>query len=222
MTAVKKLLSVGMCFDDFKDFLCNLERLKKEQNHPFHVYNIRPNTKHVKRMIEKKYGIFVTLKDIHNLKTRMKNGTCGQFKDAQLLLEALELTLRNDSSSAGGVIVNDNNTLEVYYYQSGLMKCLFKTFPEIMLINATYNVNRIGMPLYCFMIKDNFGCRRVVNYAVTTEEDTSHLRQIVQSFKSENLDWDVVHVIVVDKDSPNEKCLRRNFLVQLSYFVNGM
>ena len=36
------------------------------------VLNLRPNTKHVKEMIEKKYGKFVTLIDIHNLKTRIK------------------------------------------------------------------------------------------------------------------------------------------------------
>ena len=39
MRAVKKLLSVGTCFDDFKDLLCDPERLKNEQNHPFRVYN---------------------------------------------------------------------------------------------------------------------------------------------------------------------------------------
>ena len=69
-----------------------------------------------------------------------------------------------------------------------------------MLIDATYNINGIGMPLHCFMIEDDFGRGRVVSYAATTEEDTSHLRQIVKSFKSENLGWDVVHVIIVDKD----------------------
>ena len=36
------------------------------------VLSLRPNTKHVKEMIEKKYGKFVTLKDIHNFKMRMK------------------------------------------------------------------------------------------------------------------------------------------------------
>ena len=57
------------------------------------VLSLRPNTKHVKEMIEKKYGKFVTLKDIHNYKTRMKNEVHGKSKDAQLLLETLEATL---------------------------------------------------------------------------------------------------------------------------------
>ena len=101
------------------------------------------------------------------------------------------MTLKNDSSSGGGVIVNEDSTLEVFYCQSGLMKCLFKKSPEIMFIDATYDINGIGMPNYCFMIEDGFGRGRVVHYAVATEEDTSHLCQIVQSFKSENLDWDI-------------------------------
>ena len=53
-------------------------------------------------MIEKKYGKFVTLKDIYNLKTRMKNETHGKSNDAQLLLEVLEATLRNDTQLTTG------------------------------------------------------------------------------------------------------------------------
>ena len=51
MTAVKKLLRVGTCFDDFKDLLCHLERLKKEQNHPFCVYNSEKAEHYNKRLI---------------------------------------------------------------------------------------------------------------------------------------------------------------------------
>ena len=52
-------------------------------------------------MIEMKYGKFVTLTDIYNLKTMMKNETGGKSKDAQLL-EALEATLRNDTQLTTG------------------------------------------------------------------------------------------------------------------------
>ena len=51
MTAVKKLLSVCTCFDDLKDLLCDLERLKKEQNHPFRVYNSEKAEHYNKRLI---------------------------------------------------------------------------------------------------------------------------------------------------------------------------
>ena len=82
--------------------------------------------------------------------------------------------------------MNEENTLEVLYYCSGLMKNLFRKFSEILLVHATYNVNGVGMSLYCLMVEDAFGHRRVVRYAVTTEENTEHLQKIVRSFKDEN------------------------------------
>lgn len=47
------------------------------------------------------------------------------------------------------------------------MKRLFKKFPEILLIDATYNVNGVGI-----MIEDGFGHGGIVHYAATTEEDS--------------------------------------------------
>ena len=52
-----------------------------------------------------------------------------------------------------GVIVNKENTLEVLYCRSGLMKQLFHKFPEILLVDAIYNVNGVDMPLYCIMLR---------------------------------------------------------------------
>ena len=85
--------------------------------------------------------------------------------------------------------MNEEDSLEVLYYRSGLMKQLFHKFPEILLVDATYNVNGVGMPLYCLMVEDGFCHGRVVHYAATTAEDTEHLQKIVQSFKDENSAW---------------------------------
>ena len=58
------------------------------------VLSLQPKTKYVKEMIENKYRKLVTLKDFHNLKTRMKNESRGGHKDAQLLLEELDNSLK--------------------------------------------------------------------------------------------------------------------------------
>ena len=50
------------------------------------VLSLQPKTKYVKEMIENKYGKLVTLKDVHNLKTRMKNESRGGHRDAQLTI----------------------------------------------------------------------------------------------------------------------------------------
>ena len=79
------------------------------------------------------------------------------------------------------------------------MSELFVKFPEILLVDGTYNVNQLGLPLYCFMVEDGFGNGRNVFYAATAEEDSAHLQLIIQSFKVSNPAWSNVHVIVIDK-----------------------
>ena len=130
------------------------------------------------------------------MKTEARSG----LHDAQRLLVELEKSLLNDPLASGPVLGNKEDTLEVLYYRSGRMKQLFHKFHGILLVDAIYSVNGVGMPLYCLMVEDGFGHGRVVHYATTTEEDTEHLRKIVQSFKDENSAWSDIHVIVVDKD----------------------
>ena len=187
-------------------------KLTEEQNAAINeVLSLQPKAKYVKEMIENKFGKFVTLKDVHNLKTRMKSKSRDGRRDEQLLLEELENILSKDTLSCGGVVINEEDTLEVLFYQSGHMKQLFQKFPEILLVDATYNVNGVGMPLYCVMIEDGFGHGRVVQYAATTEEDVEHIRKIFQTFKDDNPSWTSVRVIVVDKDFTEWKVLKEEF-----------
>ena len=58
--------------------------------------------------------------------------------------------------------MNEEGTLKVLYYRSGLMENLFHKFSEILLVGATYNVNGVGMQLYCLMVEVGFGHGRVV------------------------------------------------------------
>ena len=89
------------------------------------------------------------------------------------------------------------------------MTKLFDRFPEIMFIDGTYNVNGHGMPLYCVMVEDGHG--RVVYYAATTEEDTLHLRKIMQCFKERNPKFSSTQVVVIDKDFAEWKMLTQEF-----------
>ena len=71
--------------------------------------------------------------------------------------------------------------------------------------DATYNVNEVGISLYCVMIEeDGFGHGQVVQYAATTEEHVEHIRKIFQTFKDDSPSWTSVRVIVV-KIPQNEK-----------------
>ena len=67
------------------------------------------------------------------------------------------------------------------------------------------------MPLYCFMVEDEFGNGRNVHYSATAEEGSVHLLQIIQTFKSFNPSWFNVRVIVIDKDFTELPALEQEF-----------
>ena len=125
----------------------------------------------------------------------------------QIVLDKLTESLKTDTKAAGGVVVDENDTLTILFYQSGIMRNTFSKFPKIMFIDGTYNVNELEMPLYCLMVEDCYGHGQNVFYAATAREDAIHLQKIVELFKSNNTDWGSVRVIIVDQDFWNIKCL---------------
>jgi len=132
-------------------------RLNKEEEQDVkEIMQLRPNKKLIRNLIAKKYGKQLTLKDIHNIKAKTKE-SCGNQKDAQIVLDKLTEALKVDSKAAGGVVVDENDTLAILFYQSRVMRNMFSKFPEIMFIDGTYNVNKLGMPLYYLMVEDGFG-----------------------------------------------------------------
>ena len=93
----------------------------------------------------------------------------------------------NDQGANGGVTVDEEDTLAIIYYQSSSMANMFKKFPEIVFVDGTYNVNKLGMLLYCLMVEDGFGHGYNCFYAATAQEDGAHLQQILQSFKKKTI-----------------------------------
>ena len=187
------------------------------------ILSLRPNNKHPKEIIKKKFGKLVTLKDIQNLKTKVREHTRRGLEDAQLILDHLQEALEQDKSARGGAVVDEEHTLELLYFQTGHMSKIFKKFPEILLVDGTYNVNGQGMPLYCLMAEDGYGHGRVIFYAATAEEDALHLQKIMQSFKEANPAWSSIRVIIIlIKTSRNGECSKKSSLMQLYFSVNGM
>ena len=65
--------------------------------------------------------------------------------------------MQRDRGSKGGVMVNEANELSILYYASSNLVCLYEKFPEVVMIDGTYNANASYMPLYSFMIEDSNG-----------------------------------------------------------------
>ena len=150
------------------------------------VLDLGANKKLVKQQIQRKFGKVTTLKDIQNIRDRMKQNEQHGRRNAQIVLDKLSEALSHDLQASGGVVVDNEDNLSVLYYRSGLMSELFSKFPEIVLVDGTYNVNKAGMPLYSFMVEDGFGHGRGVFYAAVSEETAKQLETVIQAFKEAN------------------------------------
>uniref|UniRef100_A0A1X7UAH2 ZSWIM1/3 RNaseH-like domain-containing protein n=1 Tax=Amphimedon queenslandica TaxID=400682 RepID=A0A1X7UAH2_AMPQE len=93
---------------------------------------------------------------MQNMKAKLRELSSKGLNDAKLLLQKLNEALEQDSLSRGNVLINEDYTLEVLYFQSGHIRNLYEKFPEIFLVEGTYNVNGIRMPLYCLLVEDGY------------------------------------------------------------------
>ena len=172
-------------------------------------------------MVENRFGKLITLKDIQNLKTKVRERTRKGIEDAQLVVDHLQEALRQDKSARGGIVVDEDHTLELLHFQTGHMRKLFESFPEILLIDGTYNVNGQGMPLYCLMVEDGYGHGRVVYYAATAEEMHFTYKRSCSPLRRKIPIGHLYVLSLLTKTSQNGKYLNKSFQMQRYCSVNG-
>lgn len=96
----------------------SMRRLTEQQEKEIEdVLTLRPNNKLVLGMVEKKFGKFMTLRDIQNLKARIMKKATNGHKDAENTLAFLSTSLSENPEDRGGVAVDENDYLQVVYYQ---------------------------------------------------------------------------------------------------------
>lgn len=77
---------------------------------------------------------------------------------------------------------------------------MFDAYPELLLIDATYKLNDLQMPLYVLMIVDGNGESEIVALWLTQCEDKETLGALMNEFKRHNKNWPFIECIMSDKD----------------------
>ncbi len=95
---------------------------------------------------------------------------------------------------------DDDNTLKAVYFQTSEMKTSFASYPELLLVDATYKLNDLNMALYVLIIVDGNGESEVVGLWLTQFEDKETITELVQEFKKHNSNWNLTQCIMSDKD----------------------
>ena len=72
------------------------------------------------------------LKDLQNIRTKIKLQAKGGHNGAQLIMNQLEEEMQRDKGSKGGVIVNEANELSIFYYTSSQLHHLYKKFQRCL------------------------------------------------------------------------------------------
>ena len=98
------------------------------------------------------------------------------------------------------VYADENKILKGISFQTQEMRSSFSAYPELVLIDATYKLNDLRMPLYVLQILDGNGQAEIICFWLVASEDQSTISFMMDAFKKRNDCWPKVQVIMADKD----------------------
>ena len=96
--------------------------------------------------------------------------------------------------------VDEGNTVQAIYFQTGEMKSMFMSYPEVLFIDATYKLNDLRMPLYVLMSIDGNGESEIVCLWIVQSEDKPTLSNLLVEFKKHNASSSLIQCVMTDKD----------------------
>ena len=96
-------------------------------------------------------------------------------------------------------------------FQDNLMKSVFSSYPEVLLVDATYKLTDLRMPVYLMMCIDGNGQGEIVLVFLTAVESEESITKMVQAFKKINPRWTETKVVMSDKDFNERAVFRKEF-----------
>lgn len=115
------------------------------------------------------------------------------------------------AGSVVDVFTADDNVFSGILYQDAIMKFTFASYPEVLMIDATYKLNELRMPLYLMLVVDSNGQSEIVAVFLTTLETQQAISQMVQTFKCNNPQWLDTVVVFSDKDFTERAVFEEEF-----------
>jgi len=97
------------------------------------------------------------------------------------------------------VYVNEDNVFTGFFYQDKL-KYSYQSYSEVLIVDSTYKVNDLRMPLYIMLIVDGNGQSEVATMCLTPLETREAITKLVHSFKDNNSSSSETSVVITDKD----------------------
>ena len=73
---------------------------------------------------------------------------------------------------------NERSELTGIFFQDSVMKSVFGGYPEVLLIDATYKLNKFRMPLYILLVIDGNGLSEIIGIFLTSVASWLHGKKL--------------------------------------------
>ena len=91
------------------------------------------------------------------------------------------------------------------------MKSLYAAYPEVLLVDATYKLVDLRMPVYLMLCIDGNGQSEIVGVFITALETKEAITKMAQVLKTNNPSWSSTEVVITDKDFTERGVFRKEF-----------
>ena len=135
--------------------------------------------------------------DIRNLVSRLrKQRNAGTTVHSRTLAVINEFAVGDNVVRAFGD--SKEKVVKCITFATAQMRKNFKSFPQVIEMDATFGVNRQLYKLFSFMIKDSHGHGQFVQHALIDSESAKNMTNCMLAFKEANPEWEAsLKVILV-------------------------
>ena len=117
---------------------------------------LKANNKLIQKKIEISTGRPVTFKDIQNLKAETrKEHNSNELDD-------LVTFLKRKGTSTADITVDKDKEFRCLFYQDEKMKTTYGQFPKLLMVDATYKLLDLKMPVFALLVVDGHGLSEIV------------------------------------------------------------
>ena len=88
------------------------------------------------------------------------------------------------------------------------MKHAFNAYPEIVLVDTTYKLLDLGLPVYLMLSEDSNGQSEIICVCFLVSGDSDSLKWMIETFKCRNSATNKIRVFMADKDIKERQVLK--------------
>uniref|UniRef100_A0A1X7TV94 MULE transposase domain-containing protein n=1 Tax=Amphimedon queenslandica TaxID=400682 RepID=A0A1X7TV94_AMPQE len=153
--------------------------ISDEHNHDIskEVYDHLPHQRELREEVKN---------DVEKLLQLVVNKKLLREHSTDTNLEKLIDTLKQIEGASIEVFTNSSGTLTGLFFQDGIMKSVYSAYPEMILVDATYKLNDVRMPLYLFLSINGNENSEIVLVFLTLLEGKDDIYAMIQHFKGHN------------------------------------